>query len=77
MRYYLEIHEDGHRLPIGRQVGYESLAEAQDAAKRAVDDALPRNTVHILADVGYAFLAGDGGEEIHMNKSDPMQRKAP
>jgi hypothetical protein len=60
-KYFLEMREDGVRLPIQNN-GYFSLDEARKAALKKVDDALPRNTVHVLLEVGYAYCGGDGGE---------------
>jgi hypothetical protein len=60
MRYYLEIVEDGHRIPVGATRGYPTHAEAREAAKNHVDDALPRNIVRVLAAAGHAYLQGDG-----------------
>lgn len=60
MRYYLEIVEDGHRIACGDRRGYGTLAEAEAAAKKHTDDALPRNTVRVLAHVATAHLGGDG-----------------
>ena len=62
-RFYIEVFEDGQRLPAGSAVGYGSLREAQVEAKRLIDDALPRNTVAVFELVGHAFLAGDGSTE--------------
>lgn len=64
MRYYLEIVEDGKRFPVGKPLGYDSLNEAKEDAKRKVDDALPSNKVRILAHVATAYLGGDGGEYV-------------
>lgn len=61
-RYYLEVHENGHRIPVAPRQGFATLEEAIEAAKKKVDDALPRNTVHVVQDVGHAYLMGDGGE---------------
>jgi hypothetical protein len=59
-RYYLEIEEDGERIPIGAPIGYQDLPTARDAAGRYVDDALPRNRVRIMHQVDEAYLGGDG-----------------
>lgn len=66
--YFLELREDGVRMPVGKPQGYETLEEATQEAKKKVDDALPQNTVRILKEVGYAFLAGDGCEEVKMHE---------
>ena len=60
-KFYLFCYEGGHRLFTGNHNGYESLAEAIREAEKRVDDALPHNTIHVLRDMGYAALAGDGG----------------
>ncbi len=60
-RYFLEIHEDGHRIPVGKDQGYSDLEEAKRVAMRYVDDALPRNTVQVLCEMGHVYLGGDGG----------------
>ncbi len=64
MRYFLEVCEDGDRIPVGKVAGYETLEEAKNVARRKVDDALPNNTVRVLAHIATAFLAGDGSEEV-------------
>jgi hypothetical protein len=64
MRYYLEIRENGHRIPVGERLGYASLKEAKQAAKQKVDDALPLNRVAVLLQITQAGLAGDGGEYL-------------
>lgn len=61
--FYLYILEDGERIEVGKADGYPTLEEARQEALKRVDDALPRNTVLVLQDVGYAYLAGDGGNE--------------
>lgn len=63
-RYYLEIREDGHRLPVGNHLGYDNLDDAQAAAIHYTDDALPRNTVNILLCVQNAHVGGDGGSYL-------------
>ncbi len=68
MRYYLEIIEDGHRLPTGDRKGYATLEEAKAAAERHTDDALPRNDVRVYAHVATASLGGDGEPYI---RSEP------
>lgn len=68
-RYYLEIHEDGVRLPVGDPRGYEDLEEAAKEAEKKVDDALPRNTIHILLEVGYAYFRGDGEPAVKLHKN--------
>lgn len=62
-KFYLEVRENGIRIPTGDRQGYKSAEEAAAKAKQFVDDALPRNTVHVLQDVGHAYLAGDGEAE--------------
>lgn len=64
MRYYIEVHENGHRLPKGNPFGYDTLNEAKEDAKRYVDDALPSNTVAIMARVATAYFGGDGGTYV-------------
>lgn len=64
MRYYLEMVEDGHRMPTGKGIGYDTLAEAKEAARLKVDDALPQNTVRILAHVATAYMGGYGGQYV-------------
>lgn len=59
-RYYLEMVEDDHRLPKGRPDGYATLGEAEEAARRHTDDALPRNTVRVYQHVATAYVGGDG-----------------
>ncbi len=58
MWYQLEVHELGHRIPVG--CGYSTFDMARNAAMKKVDDALPHNTVHVLQDVGHAAFGGDG-----------------
>jgi hypothetical protein len=60
VKYYLEIIEDGHRIPAGKPLGYDTLEEAKQAAEQKIDDALPRNTVRVYAHVTTAHFAGDG-----------------
>jgi hypothetical protein len=62
MKYYLEINENGHRIPTGNTLGYATLKEAKDAAKKKVDDALPNNSVSIMLHITSAYMRGDGGE---------------
>ncbi len=59
-RFFLEMVEDGHRLPCGSPQGYLSFEEAKKEARRRTDDALPRNTVRVLAHVATAHMGGDG-----------------
>ncbi len=61
-RWFLEIVENGHRIPTGNLRGYQSEEDAVKDARRHTDDALPRNYVRVLCLVGVASLAGDGGE---------------
>lgn len=63
-RYCLFILENGHYIFVGDRKGYATFDEAVAAAKRHVDDALPRNTVRVMCEVGYAFLASDGSEDF-------------
>ncbi len=63
-RYYLWISEIGHFIRTGKNLGYETLEEAKADALKKVDDALPSNTVRIMQEVAYAYLAGDGGNEV-------------
>jgi hypothetical protein len=60
VRYFLEVVEYGECIPAGRNGGYATLAEAKEAALKRVDDALPHNTVRVLAEVAVAGLGGDG-----------------
>jgi len=64
MRFYLEMLEDGHRLPKGDRRGYATLEEAEKAAMRHIDDAMPRNSVRVYQHVSTAHMAGDGGEYV-------------
>lgn len=59
-RFYIEIHEGTYRLQAGNPEGYPTLQEAINSAKVHIDDACRHNTVHVLRDVGHAFLQGDG-----------------
>lgn len=61
--YYLEISEGSNRMSAGRTSGYVRLEDAIAAARSFLDDALPRNSVRVLQEVGHAFLAGDGRED--------------
>lgn len=63
-RWFLELVEDGKRIPVGDWKGYDSRELAEDAAKRHTDDALPRNHVRVMKLVSSAHLAGDGSEYI-------------
>lgn len=60
-KFFLYVHEGSHWLPTGKRDGYDSFAEAREEALKYVDDALPRNTVHVLQSHGYAYFGGDGG----------------
>lgn len=64
MRYYLEIREDGHRIPVGNPLGYATLKEAKEEARKKVDDALPKNRVAVLLQVTSAYFGGDGGSYL-------------
>ena len=64
MRFYLEIIEHGHRIPTGDRHGYATLEEAEKAAMRHIDDALPHNSVRVYQHVATAHMAGDGGEYV-------------
>jgi hypothetical protein len=60
MRYRVQVHEGGHRIPVGL---VDNFFDAKRLALSHVDDALPHNTVHVLDDgkeVGQAYFAGDG-----------------
>lgn len=70
-RYYLEINEAGHRIPVGNPQGYETAEEAQRESLRHVDDALPCNTVHVMLSVGHAYLGGDGDPYYARHNADP------
>lgn len=59
--FYLFMSEDNYLLPVGDSRGYKTLDEAEREALKRVDDALPRNTVRIFHEVGYAYFGGDGG----------------
>lgn len=59
-RYFLEIVEDNHRLPVGSPLGYDSAEIARKEAEKWVDDALPRNYVRVFLLAGQATLGGDG-----------------
>jgi hypothetical protein len=59
-RYFLEMREGPYRFICGKRVGYETLAEAVEDAKRRVDHALPHNTIHVMQEIGWASLGGDG-----------------
>jgi hypothetical protein len=69
VKYFLEIMEDNQRYRAGHLQGYATLEEAVAEAKRRVDDALPHNTVRIMREVGYAALAGDGGEYVTLHEA--------
>jgi hypothetical protein len=65
LRYRVHVHEDGCVILVAAM---GSLHHAKIVAKASVDDALPRNMAYVLdtlanRNVGYAFLAGDGGAE--------------
>jgi hypothetical protein len=66
--YYLEIIENGERLPIGSHRGYDTLEEAKKVAGEHVDDALSSNTVRVYKLVATARMAGDGGTSITEEK---------
>ena len=66
VRYFLEIVENGDRIPVGDRFGYKSLAEAQAEALKKTDDALPHNHVRIMLCVGYAEIGGDGEPYLQM-----------
>lgn len=70
MQYIVQILEDGHRTPISGT--FDTLEAAQEKARKCVDDALPNNTVQILAVVGSAYLGGDG--DSYLSSPAPEQR---
>lgn len=66
-RYRVLIQEGPHLLPIwnypkaGGFLEFADFEAAKAEAMNRVDDALPRNTVLVMAYMGYAGFAGDGG----------------
>lgn len=68
--YFLEMVEDGYRLPKGKAQGYETLEEAETEAQKHVDDALPRNYIRIFGLISSAHLGGDG--EPYIQKALPQ-----
>jgi hypothetical protein len=67
-RYFLELVEDGHRMPIGEACGYGTRQEAEIRAKRSTDDALPRNFIRVFALVSTAHLGVNG--KPYLSKED-------
>lgn len=71
--FFLEIVENGVRIPVGNVGGYETEREAFEAAKKKVDDALPYNRIRVFKQVAEAYLAGDGSETINVFGPDRFQ----
>ncbi len=69
-KYFLEIREEGERLPVGNKNGYATLAEAETAARMFADDALPRNRVMVFRIIAAAGI--DGAGEVYVSRRDDL-----
>jgi hypothetical protein len=67
--FYLMIEENGSFIPVcGRYtvpLKFKTLQEAEDEARKRVDDALPNNVVLVVKRIGHAYLGGDGESYWH------------